>query len=55
MITINHVDTTLKYSACQPGLTVNTPYSVFLTLTTLDHSKTFVETGEVGENLLAFD
>ena len=55
MVKINHVNTTLKHLACQPGLTVNMPYSVFLTFTTLYHSNTLMEIGEVVEKLLAFD
>ena len=47
--------TTLKHSASQPGLMVNTPYSSFLTFTTLDHSNTLLEIGEVEEKLLALD
>ena len=55
MIVINHVDTTLKHSACQPGLMVNTPYSVFFFFTTLDNSNTLVEIKEVVEKLLVLD
>ena len=55
MIIINHVDTTLKHSACQPGLMVNTPCSVFFFFTTLDHSNTLVEIRPVVEKLLVLD
>ena len=55
MIIIVHVNTTLKHSACLPGLTLNTPYSVFLTLTTLYHSNTLVEIGELVGKLLTLD
>ena len=55
MIIIDHVDTTLKHSACQPGLMINKLYFSFLTFTTLDHSNTLVEIREVVEKLLALD
>ena len=54
MIIIDHVDTTLKHSACQPGLMINTILSFFI-FTTLYHSSTLVEIGEVVEKLLALD
>ena len=55
MIIIDHVDTTLKNSACQPGLMVNMPYSVFFFLLPFEHSNTLVEIGEVVEKLLVLD
>ena len=55
MIIIAHVDTTLKHSVYQPGLTVKPTILSFLTFTTLDHSNTLVETREVVEKLLALD
>ena len=55
MIIIGYVDTTLKHSACQPGLMVNMLYSVFFTFTTLDHSNTLMGIGELEEKLLALD
>ena len=57
MIIIDYVDYPYpkKHSACQPGLMVSMPYSVFLPFTTLYHLNTLVEIRGVVEKLLDLD